>query len=146
VGQLRTIGLLDVQHGRGTYVADRETLMGCVKLVRSAMTISSQELIQFTELRAAIESHAARRAAERATEEQLDNLESHCRSMDAAGVEEPEGMRRDLRFHLRIVELAGNQLMLEVMRVVQELIFEGMVRTGVRPRLRRYSQSPELLT
>ena len=139
VGQLRKIGLLTVKHGQGTYVADGDTLMGCVKLVRSAMTISSQELIQFTEFRTAIESHAARRAAVLATDEQLDDLELLCRSMDVVGLDHSEAMRRDLAFHLRIIELGGNRLMLDVMRVVQELIFEGMVRTTARPRPCRYS-------
>jgi len=139
VGRLRTVGLLSVKHGRGTYVADGDMLMGCVKLVRSAMTISSQELIQFTEFRTAIESHAAHRAVEVATDEQLDDLESLCRSIDVPELDDSEAMRRDLAFHLRIVELGGNRLMLEVMRVVQELIFEGMVRTTARPRPCQYS-------
>lgn len=139
VGQLRTIGLLTVKHGRGMYVAEADMLMGCVKLFRSALTISSQELIQFTEFRTAIEAPAVRRATELATDQQVDELESLCRSIDVVGLDNAEAMRRDLAFHLRIVELGGNRPMLEVMRVVQELIFEGMVRTTASPRLCQYS-------
>jgi GntR family transcriptional repressor for pyruvate dehydrogenase complex len=45
-----------------------------------------------------------------------------------------------LKFHLKIVELGGNRLMLDVMKVIQELIVEAMARTSPKPRQRRYSQ------
>jgi DNA-binding FadR family transcriptional regulator len=140
LGQLRSIGLVNVQHGRGTYLADGDTLLGCIRFVRSAMTISSRELIQFTEFRAAIESYAARRGAETATEEQLDGLGVLCQAIDAEGLDERETMRRDLEFHLGIVELGGNRLMLDVLRVIQELILEAMVRTTESPRPHASSQ------
>ena len=140
IGKLRSIGLLTVQHGRGTYVADGDALADCIKFVRSAMTISSRELVQFTELRGAIESYAARRGAETATGEQLDGLTALCRTIDVEGLGEKETMRRDLEFHLRIVEIGGNRLMLDMLQAIQELILEAMVRTTESPRLQEYSQ------
>ena len=140
IGRLQSIGLLTVKHGRGTFVADRDALMGCVQLVRTALGISSADLIQFIELRAAIESQAARRAAEQATEEEVEELDRLCREMDFQGLPYDEALGRDLKFHLKIVELGGNRLMLDVMKVIQELIVEAMARTSPKPRPRRYSQ------
>jgi GntR family transcriptional regulator, transcriptional repressor for pyruvate dehydrogenase complex len=140
IGRLQSIGLLTVKHGRGTFVAERDALLGCVQLVRTALGISSADLVQFIELRAAIESQAARRAAERAADDQSAELERLCREIDAEGLDYEEALSRDLKFHLRIVELGGNRLMLDVMRVIQELIVEAMARTSPRPRARRYSQ------
>jgi GntR family transcriptional repressor for pyruvate dehydrogenase complex len=140
IGRLQSIGLLTVEHGRGTFVADRDALLGCVQLVRTALGISSADMIQFIELRAAIESQAARRAAEQATEVEVEELDRMCREIDFQGLPYNEALNRDLKFHLKIVELGGNRLMLDVMKVIQELIVEAMARTSPKPRERRYSR------
>lgn len=140
IGRLQSIGLLTVRQGRGTFVADRDALLGCVRLVRTALNISSADLIQFIELRAAIESQAVRRAAQRATEDEVEELDRLCREMDLQGLSYDEALVRDLKFHLKIVELGGNRLMLDVMEVIQELIVEAMARTSPEPRPRRYSR------
>jgi DNA-binding FadR family transcriptional regulator len=141
IGRLQSIGVLRVVHGRGTFVADRAALMGCVQLVRTVLRISSMELIQFMELRTAIECQAARLAAQRASPQAVAQLEESYRHARAKGLDVNEGMRRDLKFHLKIVELGGNKLMVDVMQVIQELTIEAMARTLPKPQERRWAEA-----
>lgn len=129
VKQLAAMGLVAIERGRGTYVAGQDTLMNCIRLVRTAMTVSSRELAQFIELRAAIEYYAVRLAAERATPEEVAELTLLCEEMIREGQEPAEARRLDLRLHLRFVELAGVKLMRDIMEIIQEFVWEGMQRT-----------------
>ena len=129
VKRLETMGLVTIERGRGTYVASQDTLMNCARLVRTAMTISSGELAQFIELRAAIEYYAVRQAAQLATPEEVDELASLCEEMTREGQNPAEARRLDLQLHLRFVEIAGVKLMRDVMEIIQEFVWEGMQRT-----------------
>jgi len=137
---LQSVGLLTVKHGRGTFVADRDAVLGCVQLVRSVLRISSLELIQFMELRTAMECQAARRAAKRVTPEAAAELEALYRLVHAKGLDRDEAIRRDLKFHLKMVELGGNKLMVDVMQVLQELLLVAMARTFAKPQERRWAE------
>ena len=66
LARLQSLGLVDIQPGRGTFVGDTNSLANCVRLLQSAVTISPQELLSYAELRSAIEVQAARQAAEKA--------------------------------------------------------------------------------
>jgi GntR family transcriptional repressor for pyruvate dehydrogenase complex len=134
VGRLETLGVLEVRRGRGMFVADRASLAGCVNLLRSAMTISPKDLRQFAELRRGMEMQAARLAAQRATAVQLGELEALCEQMDADGVSYPESVRADCAFHRKLIEVAGNELLQNLMEVVHDFLFAGMVQTTPRPR------------
>src|SRR5262249_43539251 len=85
VSQLESLGLLSVQRGRGTFVGNWSSLTSCVEMLRTTLALSPGELVQFTEFRTALECHAARRAAERATEQDLADLKELCDEMDRPG-------------------------------------------------------------
>lgn len=137
--RLRSLGVLTVEHGRGTFVADRDAVLGCARLVRTVLHISSLELVQFMELRMALECQAARRAAERCTPEAVAELEDLYRLVHVEGIDREEAIRRDLAFHLRMVEVGGHRLMVDVMRVIQELMLEAMARTFATPQERHWA-------
>lgn len=140
IGRLETIGLLSVQRGRGMFIGDRQTLSNCVQLVRSAMAFSPRDLLQFTEFRRAMECYAARRAAEIATPDQLAELSAACDAIDLPDQDDVACMQADLRFHLTILEITGNELMRNVLEVVQEFTLAAMVQTTPRPRDRAESR------
>ena len=145
IGQLQTVGLLEIRRGRGTYVNDRSGLRGCVELIRTAIMMSAGQLKLFSELRSAIEAAAARKAAEDGVDVlKLDELEELARETEADGKSPEEAMQLDLRFHLKLVELSDNRVMLDVMEVLQELMVEGMARTTPKPRARQFSLQAHL--
>jgi GntR family transcriptional regulator, transcriptional repressor for pyruvate dehydrogenase complex len=134
IKRLQTDGLVVIRRGVGTYVADRNDLSNCLRLVRTALTLSSAELIRFVELREAIEALTARQAAQLATDCEIAELESLCDQMENEKLDYEEAMRLDLRFHLRMVDIGKNRLMRGVLEILQEYILEGMLRTTPKPR------------
>jgi len=129
VSRLEAIGLLSVRHGSGTFVADREWLSSCIKLVGSSMAIEPRELLQFLEFRRVVEGYAARRAAAAAEPNQvaaLDQLLEEALNMVPQG--SSEAMLADFRFHCTLVEIGGNKLMRNVMELLQEFIMVSMMR------------------
>lgn len=129
ISRLEAMGLVDVRRGRGTFVGDGAGLARCIDLVKTSMTIAPKEMMQFAEFRKLIEVHSARRAAELAGPADVAELAELCADMDRPDLERMEAIRADFRFHRKLVEITGNELMLSVFEVIQEFILAGMVRT-----------------
>jgi GntR family transcriptional repressor for pyruvate dehydrogenase complex len=132
VRQLETLGLLTVEHGRGMFVAGGDDLSRCAQLFRSAMAVSPKDSLQFAEFRRIIECYAARRAAERATPADVAELERFLDLKDEGGLS-AEGVHWDWLFHRKLAELAGNQVLLNVMVVLQEMVVAGIAHTTRAP-------------
>lgn len=84
----------------------------------------AEQLAMMVELRAAIESEAARLAAVRASSEQISKLIALSGELWAAG-EEGDGERfleLDVQFHSRILELSGNAMFSRLDGVVAQLL------------------------
>lgn len=139
IGRLETMGLLTVRRGRGMFVGDRSSLSNCAKLVRSAVSIAPRELIKITEFRQVLECYAARQAANLATAEDLEELQALLDQMDQPGLEYMEAIRHDFEFHRKLVEIAGNELMVNVLQVVRDFIIAAMIHTTPKPREREES-------
>jgi GntR family transcriptional regulator, transcriptional repressor for pyruvate dehydrogenase complex len=139
LSRLEATGLVTIQRGRGMFVADASGVASCARLIRNAMTLTSKDLSQFMEFRRIIECQAARRAAEFARPEDLAELEALCLEMNREGQDFLESVRLDFQFHLKIVEISGNQLMHGALAVIQEYIMTTMVKTTPNPR--DYDQS-----
>lgn len=139
LSRLEATGLVTIQRGRGMFVADASGVASCAKLIRNAMTLTGKDLGQFMEFRRIIECRAARRAAELARPEDLAELEALCLEMNRPDQDFLESVRLDFRFHLKIVEISGNQLMHGALGVIQEFIMASMLKTTPNPR--DYDQS-----
>ena len=140
VGRLQSIGLLEVQHGRGMFVASRAALVSSAQLLHSALSIAPRDFMKFVEFRKVIEVYAAGRAAEVATDADFAELQRLCDEIDRDDQSFVDSVRADFAFHLKFVELAGNPLMLNVMQVLQEFIMAAMVNTTPQPRNADYSR------
>jgi GntR family transcriptional repressor for pyruvate dehydrogenase complex len=134
LSRLEATGLVTIQRGRGMFVADASGVASCARLIRNAMTLTSKDLAQFMEFRRIIECQAARRAAELARPQDLAELEALCLEMNREGQDFLESVRLDFQFHLKIVEISGNQLMHGALGVIQEFIMTTMVKTTPNPR------------
>lgn len=129
LARLQSMGLIDIQRGRGTFVGSATSLANCVRLLRSAVSISPQELRSYAELRSAIEVQAARQAAERATDDDVAELAAVVRRLDDDELPYPEALELDFQFHRKLLEVAGNPLMQNLMEVIYEFVLTQMVRT-----------------
>lgn len=95
---------------------------------------TAQEMVDLYEIRVALESLAARLAAERVTAVDIDRLEEMFRDVDTS--ETPDAMRKytplDRDFHWRIVELSGNRQLVAALESIHMQIFayqDGIART-----------------
>ena len=123
------MGLVDIQRGRGTFVGNATSLANCVRLLRSAVTISPRELQTYAELRSAIEVQAARQAAQCATAEDVGELTALLKQLDDDELPYAEALEIDFRFHRKLLDIAGNPLMVNIMEVIYEFVLTQMALT-----------------
>jgi DNA-binding FadR family transcriptional regulator len=93
------------------------------------MAISPKDVIKVAELRRAIECDAVRSAAMKATPNDLVELRARYEKTTTS-TDATEAMEWDFKFHLKIVEIADNVLMGNVMEVIQEFIYASMFHTS----------------
>ncbi|MEC8553372.1 MAG: FadR/GntR family transcriptional regulator [Planctomycetota bacterium] len=129
LARLQSMGLVDIQRGRGTFVGNRTSLANCVTLLRSAVIISPQELRSYVELRTAIEVQAARQAAELATDDDITELTSLLKQLDDEALPYPDALELDFQFHRKLIDMAGNPLMQNMIEVIYEFVLTQMVLT-----------------
>jgi GntR family transcriptional repressor for pyruvate dehydrogenase complex len=144
IGRLQTLGVLEVRHGRGMFVGEGGSLKNCAQLLRSAMTIAPKDLAQLAELRRGLELQAARLAAQRASAEDIAELQAICEQMDREDAEYLESVQLDCRFHQKLVASTRNELMRNIFDVVSEFMAGGMVQTTPQPRNRKASRGYHL--
>lgn len=140
ISRLESVGLISVRRGQGMYVGDRGSLTSCVQLVRTALAIAPRELTQYAELRAAVEVHAARLAAAKATPADVAELEQLCDAIDREDIPYEAAIAADFAFHRKIVAITGNEPMQNILHVIHEFVMAGMVHTTPRPRNRDSSR------
>ncbi|MDO4887698.1 MAG: FadR/GntR family transcriptional regulator [Actinomycetaceae bacterium] len=137
---LRDRGVLDVVHGRGTYVRPRHewkelgTLISITKRNSSLREVG----LRLVELRRMIEVGAAGLAAHNRTEEDLVAIESHLGAMEAAGRESDveTTVQEDLAFHRAIMQASANPFILAVMASLEPTLREVRLITSALPDVR----------
>jgi GntR family transcriptional repressor for pyruvate dehydrogenase complex len=134
LARLQGLGLIEIQRGNGTFVASRDRLANCVQLLRTAVTLAPRELLSYAELRAAVEVQAVRQAAERATDEDVSELKRMLKELNSVDLPYEELLEIDFRFHRRILQAAGNELMQNLMEVIYEFVVTQMAQTTPSPR------------
>jgi DNA-binding FadR family transcriptional regulator len=134
IRRLETVGLIWVRHGHGMFIGDRDGLSGCTELFRSAMSMSGKDLTDIAELRCVIEYHTVRRAAELAGPEQVAELREALERMSLEDQTHEEAIRTDFEFHRKLAEIAGNQLMLTLMTIMEELLLSAILVATEKPR------------
>jgi len=120
--QLKAQGFVHAVQGGGTRVtaAAEEIDAGLTAIVRS----NKRNLKDLMELRAYLETWAARRAAIAATEAQRGEIER--RLADMADPQRPENRKAkdDLNFHLAIAKASGSTVYLHLMSVLRDILEE----------------------
>ena len=119
-------GILNVVHGRGTYVTEQREWRDLPTLINVvARTTSPRELgRQLTEVRRMIEVGACGLAAQHRTDEDLDALRTCLADYDRAAAREDieEVVRLDLDFHECIIRATGNPFLAPVMHSLTDAL------------------------
>jgi GntR family transcriptional repressor for pyruvate dehydrogenase complex len=122
---LETLGVVEVKRGKGTFIT-RSTTQAAVKGLKWALGGPKAKLRELLEIRGIFETELAALAAQRATEEdirELDGLLSGIRKAilqgDRRSLEE-----QDLGFHIAIAEAAQNRMAARLLRILYALVAE----------------------
>lgn len=120
VKTLDGLGLLDVRHRVGTFVAD-VGLDTVARQLSSYLAINQHTARSLLEVRLVLESATARWAAIRCCMDGSEKLSEMLRELKACAEGEAKNTlypKYDRRFHILIAELSGNQVALDLMRML----------------------------
>ncbi len=107
IRMLSALGVLDTRHGSGTYVGDLRAAPILENLSLTVGLLPLDSLLELTELRRALESHAASLAAARIDDADLDALDALLTELEVT-TDDTDQSRLDHEFHMRIVEVGAN--------------------------------------
>jgi GntR family galactonate operon transcriptional repressor len=114
-------GMIDARQKRGTFVQPREQwnmLDADVMRWQTAAADDPGLLDELTEVRAVVEPAAARIAAGRASEEDVEGLREALADMAAAGEDAEASVQADLAFHRRLMAATHNNFLMRMERVI----------------------------
>jgi len=119
---LNSMGVVESRQGSGTYVSDNLAPSVSRALVLSAKPEESS-LLSLMELRQSIEVLAARLAAERRTDDEVDLMKAAAQATLAAADEDNvhDFEDADVRFHRLVVEAARNPFLVTVHAAVRDI-------------------------
>jgi GntR family transcriptional repressor for pyruvate dehydrogenase complex len=126
---LQVQGRLVVKHGIGIFLLDEiegEKLRGSLRAAQHRI----EGLFQMREI---LEAPAVEWAAERRTQEQLEEMKAAAQALNRAIAESPidfDKVRKlDMEFHLTIVKSAQNQFLNQTLGTLQEIMYRSMDNT-----------------
>ena len=120
---LAVMGHLDVQQGRGTFVASR--MPGAdPSLQKLKAALKAGSLLDVIELRETLECKAAELAAERIESRQLVRLKQALREMEESANDYRRFFKADLEFHTILSEATVNRVFSEMLSFLLEKVIE----------------------
>lgn len=129
VRTLEIRGFLKRIHGKGLMVLDNS-----INVMSQSLTdmISQGNCTpeNLMEVRQIIEEACARSAASKATQEDLDVMESCLHAMDTATVMDESYHRHDLAFHLQLAKASKNNLLIAIVQSYTPLLLESIVQAS----------------
>lgn len=115
-------GLVEVRPKTGTRVRPRRSwhlLDPEVVRWQFEQLPADDDLVELSEVRAAVEPSAARLAAGRRTEADLADIEAHCKRMESAAAEPMAFRAAELDFHAAVVDASHNTMLSHMGAVVR---------------------------
>jgi GntR family transcriptional regulator, transcriptional repressor for pyruvate dehydrogenase complex len=133
IGHLAAMGVLNVRHGVGTFIADGPPALGTASLALLGV-LHGFKPWQMFEARLILESHLAALAAERGREEHFTALAEEVTEMYATFHEPQEYLIHDMRFHRTIAEASGNPILAVLIETIMTALYDERRKTVERSR------------
>lgn len=125
--KLETLGVVDVRHGSGVYVASRRELL-VLASPRFAGAADGRLLADLIEARIPLELQTVRGAAANATTEELDAMRQLLASAGALADNDRASNRLDAAFHRQIAAASRNTILAQLLDALRDLFTdEGRV-------------------
>jgi GntR family transcriptional repressor for pyruvate dehydrogenase complex len=117
---LSGMGVLEIRHGHGVYVAAEASSAGLRRL-DWALLLGSREMLNLVEARKALEIQIAALAAERAAPADLGRMAICLDRLRSARTRQDE-YEADVDFHLAVAHATHNEVFVRLVRTMRELI------------------------
>ncbi len=117
---LSGMGVLDIRHGHGVYVAHGAAQAG-LRTLDWALLLGSREMLNLVEARKALEIQIAVLATERATAADLACMRTCLERLRAATTRQEE-YAADVDFHLAVAQATQNDVFVRLIRTIREMI------------------------
>ncbi|MGD2157132.1 MAG: FadR/GntR family transcriptional regulator [Anaerolineales bacterium] len=120
VAALEVVGLVETKIGQGTFIksADVESLETRIENLFQ----TERSPFETLETRKILESHAAELAAQKASLQQLEEIEAAFRELwDEADQSQDWNEAADRRFHIAIAEASGNSVICDVLHILLDI-------------------------
>ena len=131
IGYLAAMGVMDVRHGVGTFVANGPPEIGKSSLSLLGALHGFQSWQMF-EARRILESELAALAAERGREQHLAALSEEVADMYATVDNPMEYLIHDVRFHRVIAQASGNPILAALMETITSALYDERRKTAER--------------
>lgn len=135
IRSLELIGLLEPQQGRGTVVC--EPVADAVVGSLTAVILQKRKLVkELLDVRKVVEPALARRAALHVTDSQISELEQLLERQNSRVRNGELAIEEDNEFHYMIARAADNAVLLRIVDVLMETLYETReksLQTGGRP-------------
>lgn len=128
IGYLAAMGVMNIRHGVGTFVADGPPEFGKSSLSMMSALHGFQSWQMF-ETRIILESHVAALAAERGKEEHHAALAEEVAEMFASIEKPAEYLIHDLRFHRIISQASGNPILAAIIETITSAFYDSRRKT-----------------
>ena len=124
---LAAMGFLDVRQAKRTFVKSVSS-----KLIEDPLSLlikaDDQKIFDLIEVRKAIETWAAYHAAQKASREDIKQLDTIIREMKRAFAEGRSWEKQDADFHLAIAHATHNTIHMHIMSGIYDLLRESMTK------------------
>ncbi|HZW83980.1 MAG TPA: FadR/GntR family transcriptional regulator [Candidatus Deferrimicrobium sp.] len=139
---LEIMGLIEVKPGEGTFIRQTsvDSIIGPMALI---LSMEKDTIMELLEVRKVLEVEAAGLAAERATQEELDEMGEALEEMIQDLNEGKLGENADHKLHYAIYKATHNSVLLRLMNTISDSM-EKNIRTN-RQRLYALPGNPEKL-
>ncbi|MFC0682296.1 FadR/GntR family transcriptional regulator [Lysobacter korlensis] len=118
---LEILGIVDVRPGSGTYLRGNASEL-LPETLSWGIMLSAGRTAELIELRGELEVFAARKAAERISPRDLDQLRKHLKGMHDNLTDRSRFIESDLKFHLQLARSAGNQVLFDLLQSIRSLL------------------------
>lgn len=123
---LELAGIVETRTGQGTFVVGFPSDRGEGWSFEFEEAESPAEVM---EVRRVLEPEAARLAAERATKDDIDALQTALQALRAVVAEGKPAVAGDIQFHLAVARASGNSVIWEVMRAFASYLNQALWRS-----------------
>jgi len=125
VQQLISLGLLEIRQGEGTFVKEL-SVDSCMNSLIPYLVLDMPQLMQILEYRKLIEPAAMSLVVEKATEEDICELEDILKNMAENQNDIKKFAQEDLNFHLTLCKITRNPVIIKVNYVIRDILSTAM--------------------